>query len=266
MNTKKQFAEKWYKTLGFKSEYDKAFYDALKEKDIFCDSISDYDINSSDGLSNLIHILYFCESLKLEYEKRGIGEDVLIDTLKDIPRWTDTYTNMKGSLYLGELGWLRHHLTLRLFKLGRLQFCFEDAHEDYLVAEVKKGEKIVGIHIPSVGPLDIEECKKSLEFAREFFGKFFPEYEYKIFNCHSWLLDRKLETVMKEDSNILKFRTLFEMVSENESDAILKYIFTWDTTRENLSSKECISSFAKAVKEKILLGEHFSEATGIIRK
>ncbi|MBE7050740.1 MAG: hypothetical protein E7394_08280 [Ruminococcaceae bacterium] len=266
MNNKKQIAEKWYKFLGFKKEYDKAFYVALEEKEIFCDSISDYDINSSDGLSNLIHFLYFCESLKLEYEKLGIGEDILIDTLKDIPRWTDTYTNLKGNLYLGQLGWLRNHLTLRLFKLGRLQFCFEDAHEDYPDVEVKKGEKIVGIHIPSTGPLNVEECKESIENARKFFEKYFPEYEYKIFNCHSWLLDETLKNVMKKESNVLKFQTLFNIVSSSPSDAILKYIFTWDTTRENLIEKQGTSSFAKSVKEHILSGGTFYESTGIIEK
>ena len=266
MNNKKQIAEKWYKTLGFKSEYDKAFYVALEEKEIFCDSISDYDINSSDGLSNLIHFLYFCESLKLEYEKLGIGEDILIDTLKDIPRWTDTYTNLKGNLYLGELGWFRNHLTLRLFKLGRLQFCFEDAPEDYPSVNVKKGEKIVGIHIPSTRPLDIEECRESIDYARKFLDEFFPEYKYEIFNCHSWLLDETLENVMKKESNILKFQTLFNIISSSPSDAILKYIFTWDTTRENLIGKQGTSSFAKSVKEHILSGGTFYESTGIIIK
>ncbi|MBR5507238.1 MAG: DUF5596 domain-containing protein [Clostridia bacterium] len=266
MNNKKQTAEKWYKTLEFNKDYDKAFYDALDEKDIFCDSVSDYDINSSDGLSNLIHFLYFCEFLKNEYEKRGIGEDILIDTLKDIPRWTDTYTNMKGSLFLGELGWLRNHLTLRLFKLGRLQFCLEDAPENYPDTGVVKGEKIVGIHIPSTGPLNIDECRKSIEYAREFMSNFFPEYQYKIFNCHSWLLDETLEKFMKKESNILKFQTLFNIVSSSPSDAILKYIFTWDTTRENLTERQAKSSFANAVREHILSGGTLRESTGIIKK
>lgn len=266
MSSKKQIAEKWYKTLEFNREYDKTFYDALDKKEIFYDSICDYDINSSDGLSNLIHTLYFCESLKLEYEKRGIGNEILIDTLKDIPRWTDTYTNLKGTLYLGELGWLRNHLTLRLFKLGRLQFCFEDAHEDYSDVDVKKGEKIIGIHIPSTGPLNVEECKESIENARKFFEKYFPEYEYKIFKCHSWLLDETLKKVLKKESNILKFQTLFDIVSKSPSDAILKYIFTWDTTKENLVQKECTSSLAKLVKETVLSGETFFESNGIIKK
>lgn len=264
--TKKDIAKKWYEILGFKKEYDNEFYDALSKKEIVCDSIEDYDITSCDGLSNLIHILYFCEALKIRYEEKGICEEVLIDTLKDIPRWTDIYTKMKGSLYLGELNWLRNHFTMRLFKLGRLQFCFEDAHIDYKTANVGKGEKLIGIHIPASGPLDVTECQKSVEYARSFYSEFFPEYEYKIFNCHSWLLDGKLKSILDEKSNILKFRDMFEIISEEESYAIVKYVFTWDTTRENILEKEAVSSFAKKVKDAILSGETFHETIGIIKK
>ena len=265
-NDKLKIAEKWYKVLGFPESFDDELYSALETKDIITETIEEYDLECEDGVSNLLHMLYFCERTSKAYEEKGISHEILIDTLKDIVRWTITWSDVKGSLWLKELGWLSHHLKLKLFKLGRLQFCFESAHMDYPIAGVKKGDNIVGIHIPSVGPLDIEECKKSIDLAREFMGNFVPEYEYKIFNCHSWLLDKKLETVLKSDSNILKFRTLFEMISDEKSDAILKYIFTWDTTRDNLPERECTSSFSKAVNGKVLSGEYFNESVGIIRK
>ena len=126
------------------------------------------------------------------------------------------------------------------------------------------GDNVIGIHIPSSGPLDTEECKKSLKRAKEFFGKYFPKYKYSYFRCHSWLLDKKLEEILKCGSNILKFQEMFEIVLSEPSDAILRYVFAWNTTRENLPFMHPVSTFAEKVKEICLAGDKFNEATGFI--
>ena len=256
----------WYKKLDFPQKYDEEFYAALESIEIPKDcSIENYDVNSKDGIKNLLVVLYLCDDLQKRYEQKGISEEILLDTLGDIVRWNDTWSETQGELYLGELPWLWNHLSMKLFKLGRLQFCMEKFSYDIPEKGIKKGDNTLGIHIPSCGPLSADECYKSIEMAKEFFGKFFPEFEYSYFKCHTWLLDKKLETILNGDSNILKFQDMFEIVSSEPSDAILRYVFKWNTTRENLLEAVAESTLAKKVKEIVLSGDSFNEAMGLIK-
>jgi len=263
----KQIIEYWYKTLRFPTEYDKEFYTALEKYEISPDiSIDTYDLTCKDGKKNLLSMLYLCEKTKEKYKEKNIPDEILIDTLEDIVRWTKTYTEICGTLSLFELPWIAHQHRLRLIKVGRLQYCFENAKENLPQMGIAPGDNVLGVHIPAVGPLDGEECRKSLDMAREFYKKYFPEYKYDYFRCHSWLLDKKLCEVLKEDSNILKFQNMFEIVSSEPSDAILKYVFRWDMTREKLPSAVVSSGLAGRIKEKCIAGESFNEAAGFIRK
>ena len=100
--------------------------------------------------------------------------------------------------------------------------------------------------------------------AKDFFMKFYPEYKYKCFSCHSWLMDKSLKELLKPDSNILMFQDMFDVFVPEESYAILRYVFKWNTTKENLDSCVAVSSFAKKVKERVKDGKKFHEALGII--
>jgi len=262
----KSVIEFWYKKLNFPSKYDEEFYRALEEIVIPADSkLEDYDPRCEDGKRNLLAYLYFCEELKRRYEEKGIGEDVLLDTLSDLVVWTDVWSDLKGELWLGELYWLNFHLGMRLFKLGRLQFCLGKAKHDAPAHGLAKGDTVVEMHIQAVGPLKREDCLASVARAREFFAKYYPEQPYKCFTCHSWLMDKKLDEVLSPDSNIIRFRNMYDIVHEQPSDAILKYVFKWDTTAENLAQTPATSNFAQRVKERRLAGERFNESLGIWR-
>ena len=58
---------------------------------------------------------------------------------------------------------------------------------------------------------------------------------------------------------------MFEIVSFEPSDAILRYVFKWNTTRENLLEAVAESTLAKKVKEIVLSGDSFNEAMGLIK-
>lgn len=258
--------EKWYNTLGFPKEFDAEFKKALKTIKI-SDSIdiSTY-VDEGDGKRNLLSYLYFCEKLKKQYEDKGISEEILLDTLKDIVRWNNTWSDVKNELYLGECEWLKHHLSMKLFKLGRLQFYMAKAEHAIPSKGLKKGDNVVEIHIPSVGPLLKSECEKSIDMAREFFAKYYPEFEYKCFTCHSWLLDGTLKEILNSSSNILEFQSMFEIFESDPTNEIIRYVFGWDTTERKLSKKVAESSLAKKVKERVLGGGTFYETLGAIDK
>ena len=260
----KAVIERWYKTLGFDKKYDGEFYRALEEIEIPADSkLEDYDPKCEDGKRNLLAYLYFCVALKCRYEEKGISEAILLDTLSDLVVWTDVWSELKGELWLSELYWLNFHLGMRLFKLGRLQFCLGKAKHDVPTHNLAKGDAVVEMHIQAVGPLRREDCLESVAQAKEFFAKYYPEQSYKCFTCHSWLMDKKLDEVLSPDSNIIRFRNMFDIVHEQPADAILKYVFKWNTEAETLAQTPATSGFAQRVKDRRLAGEMFNESFGI---
>ena len=257
--------EKWYKTLEFPKEFDSEFNDALKNIKI-SDSIEieKYKV-TNNGKRDLLSFLFMCENLKEKYEEKKIPQGILIDTLKDIVVWNNIWSDIKGELYLGECNWLKNHLSMKLFKLGRLQFCMGKALCHIPEKDIKKGDNVIEVHIPETGPLLKSECEKSVEMAKAFFKKYFPEFEYKCFTCHSWLLDDSLKDLLNANSNILDFQSMFELVEKEESDAILKYVFNWNTTRRKLKKEYAVSSLAQKVKNEALKGRKFYEAIGFIK-
>ena len=54
------------------------------------------------------------------------------------------------------------------------------------------------------------------------------------------------------------------MFEPEESYSILRYVFKWNTTKENLNSCVDASSFARKVKERINDGGKFYDALGVI--
>ena len=257
--------EIWYKKLGFTPEYDKQFYAALDSIAISdAITVERYPKQNDLGKRNLLSYLYLCENLSQTYRDRAIPEKILMDTLYDIVRWTDIWTDLKGELWLGELGWLSRHLSMRLFHIGRLQFCMALSEFDIPSKDIKKGDPVIEIHIPAAGPLYESECRESIEAAREFFAKYYPDYAYKAFTCHSWLLDSSLKDLLPEDSNILKFAALFDIECEEESFEILRYVFKRTTNSKNVKHAYPTSSFAERVKRATLSGAKFHESLGVI--
>lgn len=259
--------EKWYKKLGFPKYFDEEFYEALREIKISdAITVEEYNEQEKDGRRNFLSFLYFCKDLQKKYEAMGIPEEILLDTLHDLVIWTDIWSGLKGGLYLGELAWLKLHLSGKLFKLGRLQYCINESHYDAPDKGIKKGDAIIDMHIPAVGPLIKEECEKSLAMAREFFAAYFPEFEYEHIVCHSWLLGLNLADYLPAGSNILKFQELFDIVEQDADDAILRYVFQWQTNRHTVISQSASSGFAQKIKKAAMSGATFYSGLGVVKK
>ena len=262
-----KIAEKWYRRLGFPREYDEAFRSALKEIPISdAVTVESYNKLSENGKRNLCTALFLCEKTKEKYEAMGLPEAVLDATLADLVRWTVEWSNVKGSLFLGELGWLQRHLSAQIFRLGRLQYCKGRAECDIPALGVKEGDPIIEVHIPKGARFTEAAVEESLAMARAFFKAHFPDYDYKCFTTHSWLLDETLKKYLPEDSGILRFAARFMPVRSDESNALLKYIFAWDTTALNVGYRYPLTRLAAAVQRAVLAGETFHETYGAIAK
>ena len=163
----KKTIEKWYKKLGFPSLFDVEFYSALEVYQEEQIDIDTYDLTSKDGIKNLLSYLYFCEKAYNDYINAGIDSEIAIATLKDIVVWCENWTRVYGSLCLFELAWLKHHLKMEIFRLGRLQFTLSELLVD--LPNAKKGDGAIAIHIPRGEKLSVEDCKKIYRNSKKVF-------------------------------------------------------------------------------------------------
>ena len=194
----------------------------------------------------LILIISLYSHAEKIYESNGWPLDIMRQTMKDIVLWAKYHRNNFGYYGLDweRVDWLSNHITGNLLQFGRLQ-CnlkhkFEGNFKVYKNIETNEvrlcepesisgwkvvlnpGDNTINLHIPATGPLDIEQCKISLEKMKKFYRKYLPDYKYKAFTCYSWLLDRQFEEILQPTSNILKFQKLgclFDM-PDTPSDAI----------------------------------------------
>ena len=264
----KEIAEKWYRRLGFPSSYDAELARALAEIPL-SDAITPehYDLGEKDGRRNLLSFLFFCEELSKKYEEKGIDEQILLDTLGDLVIWTNIWSEQKGELALYELPWLMNHMKMRLFRIGSLEFMMGKAHADIPEVGLSRGDNVLDVHIPHNADLSEEACRASSAAARAFFAEYYPEFTYSHLYCHSWLLDRELEALLPETSNILKFGRMFRLSEDPGavSYAALRYVFHWGVTPERLRNAYPVSGFAERMKRHVLGGGKLYERAGAIR-
>lgn len=128
-----------------------------------------------------------------EYGKRGIPDQIYFDTFHDMMNWVENCQRDYHETGLEEYDWLRLHLQMKLFQIGRLQY-----------EVVRNEETVLNLHIPQGEPLDYDKCVASLQAAGAFF-----HHDFKEIVCHSWLLSPALREILEEDSNIIRFQSLF---------------------------------------------------------
>jgi len=120
-------------------------------------------------------------------------ETVYFDTISDIRIWQEVHKRRTGEIGLSELYWVANCVRGDLYRFGRLQF------------EPDKSTDIVHIHIPEGKSLDVCECIKNINLAKDFFDV------YSSFDCESWLLSPNILSLLPKESNIRKFQALFDV-------------------------------------------------------
>ena len=254
----KELAEKWYKILNFPKEADKDFYNLLNNESGFSEMpFSEFDLveNNPNFRKNAIWALYFCEELSEKFKQKGISEKIMLDTFASIK------SNMlKGFDVTGEIAvrafsaWLYLYYNFKLFNIGRLQYELRGASGGAEHLGLPKGEPVLAVHIPVGDKLTVDSCLDSFKSANEFFAEYFPDYNYRYFTCLSWLLDRNLENVLPESSNIIKFGRLFDHAADIKQDDAIVFTFPLGTTRENIKDAEAKTTLHKNLKAYVLSG------------
>ena len=123
------FARQEYTRQGLDALYQKDFEEALLPALSQAAEIHRADTLrwSGDPKTDLLAALLWSRKLLNDYQRHQLPDEVFYHTIDDIGRWACEYWSYSGKIGLAESAWLTNHLTLRLFQLGRLQFCMEPA-------------------------------------------------------------------------------------------------------------------------------------------
>lgn len=188
------------------------------------------DLSNGDLLFTLLYELI---PLKEFYDSRNIPDTVFYDSLDDISFHINRYFDTHGeySVNKSDLQWLSFIYKCEIFDLGSLRFQkihftyaeFERESYDYmpLSDEVKKrfveGESIIKVHIQKDANLKSEKIDTSFRLAHDFFTSYFPEHNFKVFTCRSWMLYPPMQDILPPDSNITAFANRFEIIATNQN-------------------------------------------------
>ena len=199
------------------------------------------------------------------HRRYGIPDDVSRRTLADIGRNVAVHRRRHGVGGMNAPWWALLHLRGELYQLGRLQFQRATLGERGAAAAAQAGlpfgpgSPALSLHIPDFsGPLGPQACERSLELARAFFPRHFPDEPYPIATCHSWLLDPQLKTYLPPESNIVRFQERFNLAYTSPEKAdkdVISFVFG-DSSRP-LDQLPRRSTLERAIVDHLRSGGHW---------
>ena len=162
---------------------------------------------------NAIALIHAIPMLQRLYEAKKVPVALMWDTMIDIKCKFAEEHDLSGIWGTGAMSWYMRVFTLRIIKLGRLEFEPIGYKWDTPYRGIKKGDPVMNMHIPSTGPMRIEDVLDSFKRAYKFFGYTEP----MPVAAASWLLYPPVcEQVMKPGSNLRNFYDLFDVVESYE--------------------------------------------------
>jgi hypothetical protein len=213
------------------------------------------------------------------HRAHGVSDQISADTLADVGRHVRLFRERNGFTGLDTQWWLSLHFRGALFGIGRLQyqpfhlqtglagplFWYAEAAAAERGPGFKRGDPVLGLHIPEAGPLTSRACADSFREAAAFFNEHFTEYSAAIAVCTSWLLDDQLLAYLESDSNIVAFQRRFELVPGwRESDASA-FHFVFGTTADAIDTLDPRTTLERAIVQHVRSGAHWGLRTGWLR-
>lgn len=205
------------------------------------------------------------------HRERGIPDDISRLTLADLGRvladhrfWYGT-----GGIDTELASWLTGHFRGALYQLGRLQFqrvTLGNRTGKAITAAGQPfgpGDPALAVHVPATyGPMTPAACERSFAMARDFFARHFPEEEYHIAVCHSWLLDDQLAEYLAAESNIIQFQRRFRPAYEATEDDAVILRFVFGKVGTDLADLPRRSTLQRAIVDHLKAGRHWHGGAG----
>jgi hypothetical protein len=171
---------------------------------------------------HLVYLLSLTKELRARYEKAGIPDAIFLKSMEDFrckllecKACHDVWGNATADWHCG-------FFTMDRFGLGRMQYNHIAFRQDeYAFGDLKivKGDRVLAMPIPSMGPMPfnvrIDSYKKAFEFYQER-GEL--RNGLLVVTCRSWLLFPKHREMLPEKSNIVSFLDDFDIVDSGETE------------------------------------------------
>ncbi len=173
----------------------------------------------------LFFFMYQAWFLRERYAERKLPETIFWDSMTDLRAKLVECRSVYGVNGSFVASWFHGFFEMTRFALGRLQFEITDYSRDepYVCCgkSVKKGDKLIGMHIPSLGPLSTEVLLDAFRRAHDFplFSEVrVPGTDWTPFCCGSYLLYPPHYDFLPPQSGILKFMDCFDIVEYDDSE------------------------------------------------
>lgn len=128
---------------------------------------------------------------------------------------------------------------------------------------LSRGDDVVSLHIPAGGGLTEAAVDDAIAQAREFVNIYFPDYDYKAFDCHSWLLDPQLVSLLGENANIAKFCRRFRPITHHSNgEAVYNFVFFKPDMNFRVEDLPENTHLERALKQHFLNGKAIYETYG----
>jgi hypothetical protein len=189
----------------------------------------------------------------------GIGDAIFYDTFQCFPRFIREHFDSFGSYGFDRGWWTWRQISMKLFKLGELEF-------EMIQREVDGTQvNAINVHIPSGSHISAANCKASYEQARSFFRTFYPAYGEADYVCSSWLLAPALKQLLPPISNILTFQQDYEILeSEPNDQEYMMWVFKTETQEYQKLPED--TSLQSQIKKYLLEGGKVGSAYGRLRQ
>lgn len=208
-----------------------------------------------DGIKILSCMLKASLNAYEVYKEKGISEEIFIATMKCFTRFIDETYRMTGEWCFDRWWWTTRQVGCHLFRIGELEYEIKPVDDDV----------VISLHIPSDADFSPSAVDKSLEEADKFFERYYPKLSGAKYICHSWLLDKQLQDMLKSDSNIVSFQNRFEIVDEGEADTeFIEWLYNTKST--DFSTLPENSYLQINVKEHLLSGGVIRNSYGVMRE
>jgi hypothetical protein len=194
--------------------------------------------------------LALVEVVMAYHRDHGVAEAVSWASLADLGRNLAVDRRMHGEGWPVMQAWLTLHARGAIYELGRLQY-----HRG------NTAHGVIDLHIPESGPMTPQAVAASLDEARAFFPRHFPDERYTLFGCGSWLLDPQLLEYLPEESNIVRFQRRFELEPYQEPEGldadveVLRFVFRSLTTPLDQLPRRTV--LERAIVDHLKAGRHW---------
>jgi hypothetical protein len=222
--------------------------------------------------------LLVVDDIRAWHRAHGVPDTISWETLADLGRHMRLFRRRNACVGLDTHRWMALHFRGALYALGRLQFnpyrlrvgpagplfWYGDAGPDVPADGFRRGDRVLGVHIPEAGPLQPSAVDASLQSAAQFFPEHFPEHASNIATCTSWLLDDQLLEYLPADSNIVRFQRRFELVpgAREADDSTFQFVFGRPPGAPDIQPRTALE---RALVRHLADGGHWRLRTGWLR-